>query len=200
MRCPFPVLSFVFGICLVSLLQAQEAPPPSAPVDSPWWVTFALGSGQLKLESDQLAKDRVPAFSVGFSVGRRVTQHLRAGLKAGGWTLQTFDLNNPTVGESVGGVMAIADVFPLRNHPLFARGGIGYGTYTNNTPAGRNGSGLTWEGGGGYEIRLSRSLRLLPMVEYCGGHLGNAGAFAGQTNTRYSVIEFNVGVLYRFGG
>ncbi len=200
MRWWIPVIGFFLSISTFLQTHAQQPASAAPQVDRPWWLTFALGSGQLKLDSDEVQRDRVPALSVVFAGGHRVGSRVRAGVQLGGWTLQAFNLNDPTVGESVSAAMALADVFPLRTHPLFVRGGVGIGTYTNNRPTGRNGSGFAWEGGGGYEIHLSRSLRLVPMVQYCGGHLGQAGPLDSQTNSRYSVIDFNVGILYRFGG
>lgn len=186
-------------VSISSLLHAQVEQTQPGIIDRPWWLSFSLGNGQLKLESDELQHDRKPNLSVAMAGGHRVTSKVRAGVRLGGWTLQAFNLNDPTVGESVSNAMALVDAFPLRSVPLFARGGIGIATYTNNSPTGRNGSGFAWESGGGYEFRLSRSLRLVPMVEYCGGHLGNAGELSAETNSRYTVVEFNIGVLYRFG-
>lgn len=180
--------------------QALQASPAEAPLAPPWWVSGTIGEGQLKLSSDQLQGNRVPTFELGFAGGRRLGNRARAGLELSGLLLQAFDLNDPTVGESVSNVMGVVDVFPSRSRRLFARGGLGWASYTNNHPTGVNGNGFCWEAGGGYEIPIFGSLRLAPIVDYAGGNLGDDGNLpAPQTGRKYSVIEFKIAVVYRFG-
>lgn len=187
-------------ICCVLVAAVKGCPIHAQTSSDPkWWVSMSLGEGQLKLLSDQQTSERDPTFAIGFDLGRRIGPWARAGMEVNGWLIQAFNLNNPGVGESVGQVMAIGDALPSRNHPLFVRGGIGRSAYTNNRPTGNDGGGLAWLAGGGYEVRVSRSLRLVPTVGYSAGNLGHGGTPTPQTHFRYSVIEFKVGVLYRFG-
>jgi len=59
---------------------------------------------------------------------------------------------------------------------------------------------MGWETGAGYEIPLRGQLRLAPTVEYAAGSLGDAfDPVAPQTQRRYSVIEFTLAVVFRFG-
>ena len=196
-----PVLLCLVVVAVVSAcsIKAQTASPAPSSADQKWIVSLALGEGQLKLRSDQQTWERVPTFAIGFDLGRQIGPWARAGMEVDGWLLQAFDLNNPGVGESVGHVMAIGDALPSRNHGLFVRGGFGWSSYTNLRPAGSNGGGLTWMAGGGYEIPVSRSLRLVPTIGYSAGHLGNGGTPTPQTHFGYSVIEFKLAVRYRFG-
>lgn len=191
-----PVVAGVVSVCSVD---AQTVSSERSSADPKWWVSASLGEGQLKLESDQQRWERVPTFSIGFGLGRQIGPWARAGMEVDGWLLQAFDLNNPGVGESVGHVMAIGDALPLRRHGLFVRGGFGWSSYTNVRPAGSNGGGLAWMAGGGYEVPVSGSIRLVPSMGYSAGHLGKGGTPTPQTHFGYSVIEFKVGVLYRFG-
>ncbi|WP_109484362.1 hypothetical protein [Occallatibacter savannae] len=193
-------------ICLV-LFASVSAWPTAAQTpseghgsaDPNWFISMSLGDGQLKLQSDQRSSSRDPSFALGFDLGRRIGSRVRAGLEVNGWLLQAFDLNNPTVGESVGQVMAVGDFLPSRTHSIFARAGFGRSSYTINRPTGNNGGGMSWIAGGGYEIPVSKSVRLVPTVAYSAGNLGNSALTVSQTHLRYSVLEFKLAALYRFG-
>ena len=73
--------------------------------------------------------------------------------------------------------------------------------YSNSRPLGTNGSGPGWEAGGGYEIPIRGRIRLVPMVEYATGSLGNGSSdtYPIQTGLRYSVVEFKLAVVCSFG-
>lgn len=193
MRCAAAVI----GVLLATTLAA----PASAQQDRPWWAGFDLGAGQLKLSSDKQQGSRGTTFAMGFTGGHRLTQWSRAGLHVNGWLMQAFNLNDPTVGESVSTVNGIIDVFPVKTKPLFVRGGGGLSMYSNNHPSGTNGSGPGWEVGGGYEFRMHGNMGIVPMVQYASGSLGNGlSAAAPGTGLRYSVVEFKAAFIFRFGG
>lgn len=198
MRRSVIVLGCILGFALLAPAQAPQSQPAQVRYDGPWWISLGMGEGQLRLSSDQQQGDRVSTFAIGFAGGRRIGNWTRVGMEAGGWTLQAFDLSNPTVGESVGNVMAIADFLPARNRGLYLRGGVGWATYTNNRPLGTNGAGLSWETGGGYEIPVWGALRLAPTVLYAAGHLGD-DRYAALIGRRYNVIEFKLAAVYHFG-
>jgi hypothetical protein len=190
-------LAAVLGVLLSSSLVV----PAYAQLDRPWWVAFETGAGQLNLTSNQNSKNGLTTFAMDFSGGHRVTRSVRVGLHVNGWLLQAADLYDPTVGEGVSSVSGIVDVFPIRRTALFLRGGGGVTTYWNNQPAGRGGSGPSFEAGAGYDFQISRHLSILPMVEYYKGGLGSGFAPAAPgSSLGYSVVEFKAGILYRFGG
>ncbi|HEV2486735.1 MAG TPA: hypothetical protein VGT08_14490 [Terracidiphilus sp.] len=152
------------------------------------------------MSSDQQQGNRNAMFAMGFAGGRRLGDRARVGLHLNGWLLQAFDLNDPTVGESVSNFGGVFDFFPFWKSRLFARGGVGLSMYTNNRPTGSNGSGLGWEVGGGYEIPVRGQFGLAPMVEYASGGLGDVRSGSTvETGRRYSVIEFKVEAVYHFG-
>jgi hypothetical protein len=64
----------------------------------PWWIGFELGDGQIKLTSDQFSGTGHPAFALGFVGGHSLGDRARIGLELDGWLLQSFNLNDPTVG------------------------------------------------------------------------------------------------------
>lgn len=180
-------------------IYSQPSSTDGVSEDPKWWVSMSLGDGQVKLESDQQTSDREPAFAIGFDLGRKICPWARVGMEANGWLLQAFDLNNPAVGESVGYVAAIGDVLSSQRYPFFVRGGIGRSTYSGNRPDVNSGGGLAWLASAGYEIPVSRRLRLAPVVGYSAGNLGNGGTPNPQTHFRYSVMEFKLAVHYSFG-
>jgi hypothetical protein len=195
------VMECVIGFCfLAPQANSLQITPATTHMDGPWWVSGELGEGQLKFSSDQLQGNRVPTFAIAFAGGRQVSKSIRCGLKLNGWTLESSDMYDPTKGETVSNVVAVADFFPLRRTPLFVRGGFGWASYTNNHLTALNGNGVGWETGVGYEIPLRGQLRLAPIAEYAAGGLGSAHNTAKQAVPGYSVFEFKLGVVYRFGG
>jgi hypothetical protein len=71
----------------------------------PWWIGFELEDGQIKLSSDKFSETRNPAFALGFVGGHSLGNQARIGLELNGWLLQSFNNNNPAVGESVSNVL-----------------------------------------------------------------------------------------------
>lgn len=188
-----PVLFGLLLFCFCSLSSAQQRA---------WWASFELGDGQLQLTSDQLQGSRNASFELGFSGGHRLGQHARLGLLVNGWLLQAFNLNDPSVGESVTNIAGVVDVFPTPKIGLFLRGGAGAAIYTNNHPDGSGGSGFAWVVGGGYEIPLNKSktIAVAPIVDYASGHFGDAQyPPTTLTGRRYSVVEIKAAVVFHFG-
>ena len=166
----------------------------------PWWVGFELGDGQIKLTSDQVSGTRNSAFALGGVGGHSLGNRARVGLELNGWLLQSFNNNNPAVGESVSNVLGVFDAFPIRRTPLFLRAGAGLALYQNNRPGGFNSSGWSWTAGVGYEIPLTKNFGLAPMVDYAAGSLGNVrNVITVNTGRRYSVVEFKATVIWHFG-
>jgi hypothetical protein len=166
----------------------------------PWWVGFELGDSQIKLTSDQLSRARNAAFELGFAGGHSLGNRARFGLEVNGWLLQSFKNNNPALGESVSNVLGIVDAFPISKAPLFLRAGAGLALYQNNHPGGFGGSGWSWTAGAGYEIPLTRSFGLAPIVDYAAGSLGDIrNLIKVETGRRYSVVELKAAIIWHFG-
>jgi hypothetical protein len=166
----------------------------------PWWVGLELGDGQIKLTSDQFSGTRNPAFALGFVGGHSLGNRARIGLELNGWLLESYNNSNPAVGESVSNVLGLVDVFPVRKTPLFLRAGAGLALYENNRPAGFNSNGRSWTAGVGYEIPLTQSFALAPVVDYSAGSLGDVrNIITVDTGRRYSVVEFKAAVIWHFG-
>lgn len=170
------------------------------PTVRPWWIGGELGDGQLKLTSDQSSGSRNPTFGLGFAGGHKLGNWARIGLELNGWLLQSFNLSNPAVGESVSNVLGIVDAFPIKKTPIFLRAGAGLALYQNNRPNGFNGNGWSWTAGGGYEFPLTGRLGLAPIVDYAAGSLGDVNnLITVQTGRHYSVVEFKAAIIWHFG-
>ena len=175
--------------------QAQTNQNPRA-----WWVEAEIGEGQLSLASDQTHRQRTPTFALGFSGGHRLGSQARVGLEMNGWLLQASNLNDPTVGEGVSNVLGVIDVFPARKTPFFVRGGGGLAMYQNNRPGESGGTGWSWTGSAGYEVRVSERLGLAPSVGYAYGRFSDVrNPIKVETGRHYSVIEFRVAAIWHFG-
>ena len=184
----------------VPIGSSRNAPAGNEQTVRPWWVALELGEGQLKLTSDQFNRARNTLFALGFAGGHRLGNRVRVGLELNGWLLQSFNLNNPAVGESVSNVSAVVDWFPIRKTPIFLRAGPGLALYQNNRPGGFNGTGWSWTAGMGYEIPLTEKFGLAPIVDYSAGGLGDVrNTLAVETGRRYSVVEFKVAIAWHFG-
>lgn len=180
-------------VCPAPAQQAEEAVRP-------WWIGGEIGAGELKLSSDQSPGNRNTTFALGFVGGRTLSRRARIGAEVNGWLLQSFNLNNPAVGESVNNVMGIADLFPVAKVPFFLRGGAGGAFYTNDRPGGFNGSGWAWTAGGGYEVRVWKQLGVAPMVAWSDGRFGDLrNPLTTETGRRFSVVEFKLDILWHFG-
>jgi hypothetical protein len=187
-------------VCLIFATPVAYAQALKEPMVRPWWVGLEMGDGQIKLTSDQVKGTRNAAFALGGMGGHSLGNRARFGLELNGWLLQSFNLSNPAVGESVSNVLGIVDVFPIPKTPLFLRAGAGLALYTNNHPTGFNSHGWSWTAGVGYEIPLTEHFALAPMAGYAAGSLGDVrNLITVDTGRRYSVAEFKVTLLWHFG-
>lgn len=168
--------------------------------ESPWWIAFEAGDGQLKLTSDQQDSERRATFQFGFAGGHRLGSRARIGVEVDGWLLQASNFNDPTVGENVSNVLGLIDVFPVRKLPLFLRGGAGLAMYTNNRPDGYGGNGFAWVAGAGYEIPVTRTFAIAPIVDYAAGTFSDVrNPLTVQTGRGYSVVEIKAALVWHIG-
>jgi hypothetical protein len=187
-----------FLILIPWSLRGQDVSPER--IIRPWWLALEFGDGQLKLTADQFSTSRNSAFGLGFVGGHSLGNRARIGLELNGWLLQSFNLNNPAVGESISNVLVVVDAFLIRKAPIFLRAGPGLALYQNNRPGGVNGSGWSWTAGVGYEIPLTEKLGLAPIVDYNAGSLGDVrSSLTVETDRRYSVLEFKVAIAWHIG-
>jgi hypothetical protein len=87
------------------------------------WVGAGFGYGSLSRSTSELSDDRHDTFTGRFSGGYNVSSHLRLGIELGGWAIEMFNLNDPSKGEGVSNLVAVAEVYPWSGRAFFLKGG-----------------------------------------------------------------------------
>lgn len=130
-------------------------------------------------------------FALGFRGGYAISSSVVTGLELNGWTLEAYDFNDPSKGESLGNVSVFINYFPFPNSPIYVSGGAGQTSYTNNssTVNGR-GNGGSWFVVSGYEYRLTRKVSLAPQLRYSQGNF---------TGGNFKVYEIALGINWYSG-
>ena len=147
------------------------------------------GLGHVSLVANNSAGRSENAFAMGFRAGYAMTSYALIGLDFNGWLLKSYNVNDPTKGESISTTSAFINYFPMEDSPVYVTGGAGRSSYTNNSPtvSGRDHGG-SWFVGTGYEYPISEQLMLEPQLRYSHGN------FSGG---KYHVIEMAVGVSWQ---
>lgn len=147
------------------------------------------GLGHVSLDINNTPSRSENALAMGFRAGYATTSRVLIGFEFNGWTLKSYDFNDPSKGESISNFSAFINYFPMEDSPVFVTGGAGRSSYTNNSPtvSGREHGG-SWFVGTGYEYPISAQLMLEPQLRYSHGN------FSGG---QYHVIEMAVGVSWQ---
>lgn len=139
-----------------------------------------LGYGLVNVKADDVGKSSYGSFALGFQGGYAVTPRSIIGLEVNGWTLEAYNNEDPSEGESVSNISLFMNYFPSEMVPLYISVGGGQVSYMNNSPRvnGRD-RGISWFLGSGYEIPLTDNMMLAPQIRYTRGDItdGNFGVF-----------------------
>jgi hypothetical protein len=163
-----------------------------------FWGGIDAGYGVLKRSYSVTGDTSQGAFSLALSGGYAWDPRLLLGVELGGWTLQASNLSDPSKGEAIETIFAIARYYPISDSPLFVKGGGGLVKYWTNQP-GENGAN-GWGGvlGAGYDVYAKGWIHLAPVVEYSFGGFNGATAPPGVTqNQRYQAITLLFGITFR---
>jgi Outer membrane protein beta-barrel domain len=170
----------LIGMLPDSLL-AQENIEPNAFVLGGW-----AGYGQVNVDTDNSSGSSEGAFALGFRAGYTISSRIIMGIELNGWTLKSYNFNDPTKGESISNLSAFISYFPVNNLPIYVSGGAGGTSYTNNDPMlSSSEHGNSWFVGSGYEYPISKQLKLVPQIRY------SKGSFTGGN---YHVYEMSLGM------
>jgi hypothetical protein len=163
-----------------------------------FWADVEFGYGRLAKSSDQEPLTRQGVFTLNFAVGGWLNHHLRLGGELGGWLLQGFSTIDPSIGESVSQVRVVGQWYPWPSRGLFVKAGAGRAIYTNEHPLEFDSEGWGGTIGAGYDLRVSGSFSLTPVVSFNRGSLGGVSNLVTTVrNRRYHVVDVGIALTYR---
>lgn len=193
---PFLPWALALGAVAPGTTRAQA---PSA-ADGPWSAGLAVGAGRVEVRTDQGRGGARSTFVLGFRGSRAVGQRLRLGVELGGWLLEPFDYNDPSIGESVSVAGAFAQLHPWRTAPIFLEGGLGFATYSNRAPGEFDTDGTGYSVGAGYAIRVRRPFWLTISAHASGGRFADVrNVVVTETGWRYAAYDIRLTGGARFG-
>ena len=181
-----------------TFLWAAPAAAQNGPTRHGFWADVEFGYGQLEMSSDQEPLTRQSVFTLNFALGGWLNPHLRLGGELGGWLLEAFDVWDPSKGESVSQVRAIAQVYPWQERGFFLKAAVGQAIYTNEHPFEFDSKGWGGTIGAGYDLRVSDGFSLTPVVTFNQGTLGQVrNPVMTVRNRRYRAVDVGVAFTYR---
>lgn len=148
------------------------------------------GFGQVNLDSGNISRSSNGTFTLGFTGGYAITSRFVLGVEVNGWTLKSYNLEDPSQGESISNVSIGINYFPFVL-PLFIDAGVGQASYTNNSPnvSGRD-KGVSWFLGSGFELPINEKLVFVPQLRYSQGNF---------TGVDFTVVEVTLGIRWYSG-
>ena len=121
--------------------------------------------------------------------GYTLNPHFLIGLELSGGTLESSNLNDPSVGEGIMQIFFITRYYPSQDMGWFAKVGGGYVSHWNNRPGEprRNtGWGLTL--GGGYDFPINQNWAVTPILSYNFGETGDLD---------HDAINLSIGITFQ---
>jgi hypothetical protein len=149
-----------------------------------------LGPGKCISDSGNISRSSNGTFTLGFTGGYAITSRFVLGVEVNGWTLKSYNLEDPSQGESISNVSIGINYFPFVL-PLFIDAGVGQASYTNNSPnvSGRD-KGVSWFLGSGFELPINEKLVFVPQLRYSQGNF---------TGVDFTVVEVTLGIRWYSG-
>jgi outer membrane protein with beta-barrel domain len=188
--------SAYFVLCVSSFCCAAESPDSRARTG--FWGGVDAGVGVLKRSYSVSSSTTETRFALALSGGYAWNPRLLLGVELGGWTLQESNLWDSSQGQGIETIFGIARYYPVRDSPLFVRGGGGLVKYWTNQPGESGASGWGGVFGVGYEVYANRWMSLAPSIEYSFGSFNGATAPPGITqDQRYQAVTLTFGITFR---
>jgi hypothetical protein len=171
----------------------DDRPPQASDVrDGPrGWLDIGIGGGWTHLESAD--SDRRGSFALDFGGGLWVREEIGMGARLGGWTLEGFNLGDPSEGESLSEAFAVVRLRPFGGSPLVIDVEGGWASYTANAPSVvlREGDGWGARIGVAWDVDVSDSWSMAPTLVGSWGKVNPD--FAPEPSFSYS----SVGAVFR---
>ena len=164
-----------------------------------FWLNAGAGAGieNYRFDTGDWHDDQ-SAPSLWLGLGGTVNPHLRLGGEFNLWVHEHTDLTSGfDVTETLGSAMLTGQVYPSRTLGFFVKGGLGISRSGSDIsgPGGSVGeTGFAGLAGIGYEIRLSRSVFLSPVVSGLWHTSGDRDAPDGKLHERVWTIGVGVTV------
>lgn len=168
-------------VCLVlTTLAAGAAPDPQERPNGALWAALDVGAGRISLESDADLDDDSVRAHLAFSLGWSVNDRWIVGAQAGGWTLSSANLGDPSEGEGVVELHATTRYYPMADKGLHLRAGAGYARYwSNSEDFSRRSNGFGYELGVGWDVFRGRGhWALSPHLEWHSARMGDVSFHA----------------------
>lgn len=192
----FPLLAILLAAVATSSLSAQHRRPgirEAGPEGrSGFWGVLSLGAGveQVNFEGDNLGySDPLTRGAFAIRLGGTLSSHVRLGGELGAWVNE-----DRGVTETVGGAMLVGQFYPSERGGFFLKAGAGLGrsALTDGFGTLDEDSGFVGALGAGWDVRLGRSLYLVPTVDFA------AYAFDGDgADYQERITTFGIGIAYQ---
>jgi hypothetical protein len=162
-----------------------------------FFITGGLGAGaeQFKFEDEPEWSDKLTKPTLTLRLGGTPDQYVRIGAELFGWGAETDEGE-----ETFAAVLGVVQFYPIKDAGLWLKVGAGYAEsrIDNYDPDFFDivESGFAWSVGAGYEIQLSRSLAIGPVVELY------QGSFEQRDEPTLSERVLNIGgqITFQTGG
>jgi hypothetical protein len=176
-------LSLAAALMLVLVTAApSRGQNPNPPIPGGGLFEFDLGAsfmrhgGHPPIEGVVAAQQPLPAGQdtwTSFKISALVmaNRHLALGLEVGGWVLRAGGSNE--YGVSAVPAFVTARIYPFRTVPLHLRVSGGFVAWREDGPHGYNETGLGYEAGIGYDVRIHGHSHLTPFVLYAAARPGD---------------------------
>lgn len=174
----------------LSLPTAAEAQHPQT--RQGFGISFGLGAGTAGF-CDGCDEVGGTEFSGYLRLGGYLTPTVFLAGESNGWVSgsDTFDAS------TLGAIMAVVQWYPMADHGLYLKGGLGY-SYADLASE-LHTSGLAGSLGAGYDIRLARNFALTPYINYLqqfGGTLTYTGGIDTGVDAKVHLFQFGLGFTW----
>ena len=179
------------AVALLALLGATAARAHHPQTGQGFWIGFGFGVGSLRMSCDSCSStDRQSSVSGFLKAGGTISERLLVGVETNGWAKS---INGGTV--TMGSVLLATYYYPTPASGFFLRGGVGLARYKE---AGSNSSsGLGFNLGLGYDLRVGPGYSLTPVANFSFGSVGKAhGSGIDYPSTQENLIQLAVGITW----
>jgi hypothetical protein len=165
-----PLGAVWLAVALLLLAAAPSLADDRAP-STGGWFEVDFGAGQLQRSMPGFS-DSAPRFFFNVAGGVATPRLLMLGVEVGGWEIRTTSPGDPSRGATVHPLFLTVRIYPLSGLPFNVRLGAGFiiaEGYAQYTSA--DFTGLGWEAGVGYDVRIRGHHHITPFILYHGGQV-----------------------------